>query len=268
MKCDHPLRAGTAVRVFGLLFPLTLTVGLAQDLESRSLETRVVKRTAMIERGREIIMEQVVFEEVPEEGRSTSPPSPVPVVPRQRPSVRPPLQEQSFVINPATRPDGLSLVTWWPTTEGGGTQRHRCWSNIDWSLFGTGLSFVRAGTRYTLLCLPGTLPQDGADHQVIPPRALQASPKGSPFYQLIAPQRGKRYRPDPAARRFMRDLHHHVADHQAALRLNQEERKREGQALERKREAERRQPKDLVIRFGLKPQPAQREQNAPAKRNR
>lgn len=55
----------------------------------------------------------------------------------------------------------------------------------------------------------------------------------------------------------MRALHRHVASHQAELRIHQEERERVGQARQARREAEKRQPKDLVIRYGIKPQPVE-----------
>ena len=247
------------VLLVGSFFALSLSWTVGQDSDPPPAHPRVVKRTALIERGREIIMEEVVFDHPSSKGAPEVEPVPV-VAPDKMPEHHPgraPLEERSFVVHPATGPDGRSLVTWWSTSEKAGMQRHRCWSNLDWSLFGTGVSFVADGTRYRLICLPGSLDPDRVDSDTRPPSSLRAAAESAPAYHLLPPLGAERYPPDPAARLFMRALHRHVASHQAELRIHREERKRVGQARQARLEAEKRQPKDLVIRYGIKPQPVE-----------
>lgn len=216
----------------------------------------------MIERGREIVMEKVVFDQKPGHQKSDARPARAPEKPLRNRSVR---QEQviekSFIVNPATRPDGLSYVTWWSASDGDLARQHRCWSNIDWSLFGTGLSFVSHRIRYTLICLPGSLPENMVESLAKPPGWLLGSSQRPPAFHLVSSPRARRYRPDPTAHRFMRDLHRHVANHRQDLRTDLEERKQARETRKKRREASKQQPKDLVIRYGLKPLSALEEED-------
>lgn len=218
----------------------------------------------MIERGREIVMEEVVFESTSVTREAAESPSPPGTVPAPQRPEGPELTHRTFVVNPATRPDGLSFVTWWSSDSESGSRQHHCWSNLDWSLFGTGVAFTSGRVRYSVICLPGTLSEDDPGEQKTSPRWLRPSSEMEPSHHLVPAPDARRYRPDSGARRFMRDLHRHVADHHEELRTDLEELKLAGEIRKERREAAKRQPKDLVIRFGLKPRPARQEEDSPA----
>lgn len=203
----------------------------------------------MIKRGREIIIEEVTFDLEPEQTEKTS----LPPISKSLPGKKgPSLIQRSFVVNPVSRPDGLSLVTWWASSSKGEIQRHQCWSNLDWSVLGNGIGFQARQIRYSAMCLPGTA-TDEAEGENLPPPWLRPFPEIRPAFYLVPQQDARRYQPDPGALQFMRDLHHHFAAKHHELRNDRARQKLLAEAKEEARLAEKHQPKDLVIRFGLRP---------------
>ena len=212
----------------------------------------------MIERGREVIMEEVVFDQQSEAAVETRVPLPSQRVAAGAPRLAQsdPQVKLSFVVNPMIREDGLSFVTWWSTSSDAGTQRHQCWSNLDWAALGTGISFVSGGVHYDVMCLTGKFSPDASGEgarRSMPRRWLRPFPEMRPSYHLERSPTVRRYRPEPQANSFINALHRYFESNHRDLWDEIDLRRLAGQEREQARLRERDTPRNLTIRFGLRP---------------
>ena len=238
---------------YALLGSLSILSSHAQEEESQQQQASTVIRSSITRQGNRQVTIQKLVPPSREELQATAmlrevqPDREVPL-----PSTNEPLPSHSYVVSATVYGNQVSVVSWWSTNVGE-EQKYTCFSNIDWNHLNGFHKFQGQGREFTFLLLQssGSLEelraaQEKGEIPVLPRGVNQLAGigVGAARYMMIAGDENN----DPAMD-FIEAIHETYDAEKPALVLAQNQRDLEMQERRRQIQAERDNPKDVVIRY-------------------